>query len=446
MLAYNQAYLFLGKSHEEALAHLVYAVLEGEGFISLIGKRGVGKTTICQTFIDRRDENTEVAYIYKSELSPKKLLKKINFAFSIGDDTDDIKELIDSLNSFLIQMRVAGKKVVLFFDNAQNLIPEELEQVRLLSNLETTRDKLLQIVLVGEPELADMLDSHALRQIGQRVSVSYNINPLNYEETCAYINHRMSIASQGTRVQFDAAALRRIYRFTNGIPRMINIACDKSLLIAYNIKCSGVTEEIARAAILDLSNGSDPIYFVVFKRHWAVLTIIGCCLVLFSLSIAFFYQGVEERPVIKQEGVEQAAAIIQVPSKVVPTPLRASQTFEMQGGKTPKLQNTNKTPINTPVKPVTKLDLEIRLPQTAKMTYSVQVGAYRIKNNAIKRIELLKEKGYPGRILSVTDFAGKIWYTVRIGNFPSRESAHQHAVEFSAKEKMETAVRPYGKL
>ncbi|UCE93219.1 MAG: AAA family ATPase [Flavobacteriaceae bacterium] len=428
------------------MAHLVYAVLEGEGFISLTGKRGVGKTTICQTFIDRQDENTEVAYIYKPELSPEKLLKKINSAFSIRDDTDDIKELIDSLNSFLIQMRAAGKKVVLFLDDAQNLKTDVLEQVRLLSNLETTRDKLLQIILVGEPELADMLDSHALRQIGQRVSVSYNISPLTYEETCAYIYHRMSIASQGTRVLFDTSTLKHIYRFSNGIPRMINVECDRSLLIAYNLKRSGVTEEIARTAILGLSNVSDFKKFGVLKRHWAILTIIGCCLLLFTLSIAFFHQGVEERSVIKQEGFEQAATRSQRPSKLVPTPLRASQKVEMQRIKTPKLQNNDQVPTNSPVKLAPKPDLEKSFLLTVKMTYSVQVGAYRIKSNAIKRIELLKEKGYPGRILSVTDSAGEILYTVRIGDFPSHESARQYAAEFSAKEKMKTAVRPYGKL
>ncbi len=171
-LASDPAYLFLGKSHEEALAHLIYAVSEGEGFISIIGKQGVGKTTICRAFIERRDENIEVAYIFKSELGPEELLKRINTEFSISDATHDVKELIDALNSFLMQKRVEGKKVVLFIDNAQNLKEDALEQVRLLSNLETPRDKLLQIVLVGEPRLADMLGSYALRQIGQRVSVN----------------------------------------------------------------------------------------------------------------------------------------------------------------------------------------------------------------------------------------------------------------------------------
>jgi general secretion pathway protein A len=181
MLAPNPAYLFLGKSHEEALAHMIYAVSEGEGFISLIGKRGVGKTTICQAFINRREENTAIAYIFKPEVSPEELLKRINSEFSISTDTDDIKDLNDALNTFLMQQKVDGRKVVLFIDDAQNLKTDALEQVRLLSNLETTREKLLQIVLVGEPELADKLGSHALRQI--QTDRPKGIGQLSYRPT-----------------------------------------------------------------------------------------------------------------------------------------------------------------------------------------------------------------------------------------------------------------------
>jgi hypothetical protein len=321
-----------------------------------------------------------------------------------------------------------------------------LEQVRLLSNLETTRDKLLQIVLVGEPRLADMLDSHALRQIGQRVSVSYYINPLTYEETCAYIYHRMSIASQGTRVQFDARALKRIYKFTSGIPRMINIACDRSLLVAYTLKCSGVTEKIARTAILDLPNGSDFKRFGILNRGWAILTITGCCLLLFIVSIVYFPKRTDEKSVVKQEEFEPIAVRNQDPSKVVPAPLPTFQRVEMHEEKIPEPQPADKAPMKPPVILASNPNSEKSLPPIAKMTHSVQVGAYRIKTYAKNRIELLKEKGYPARIVTVTDSAGETWHTVRIGDFPTWETARQHAIEFSAKEKMETAVRPYGKL
>ena len=446
MLAPNPAYLFLGKSHEEALAHLIYAVSQGEGFISLIGKQGVGKSTICQAFIERRDENIEVAYIFKPELSSEELLKKINSEFSISADTDDIKELIDVLNSFLMQKRVEGKKVVLIFDDAQNLKEDVLEQIRLLSNLETTRDKLLQIVLVGEPRLADMLGSKVLRQIGQRVSVSYFINPLTYEESRAYINHRMSIASQGTQVQFDARALKCIFKFTNGIPRMINVACDRSLFVAYTLNRSGVTEKIARTAILDLPNGSEFRMFGVLNRRWAILIITGCCLLLFIVSIAYFPQRTDEKAVVEQEEFEPTAVRNQDPSKVVPAPLPASPRVELHGEKIPELQNSEKAPMKTPVILASNPNSKKSLRPTVKMTHSVQVGAYRIKANAKKRIELLKEKGYPALTVTVTDSGGITWYTVRIGDYSTQKTALEHAREFSAREKMETAVRPYGKL
>lgn len=446
MLAPNPAYLFLGKSHEEALAHLIYAVSQGEGFISLTGKRGVGKTTVCQTFIERLDENTEVAYIFKPELHPQKLLKKINSEFSISADTDDVKDLIDALNSFLMRKRVEGKKVVLFIDDAQNLKRDVLEQVRLLSNLETTRDKLLQIVLVGEPILADMLSSYALRQLGQRVSVSYHIEPLTYKETCAYIYYRMSIASQGIRVQFDSRALKRIYKFTSGIPRMINVACDRSLLVAYTFRSSGVTEKIARTAILDLSDGADFRRFGIFNRRWPVWTITGCCLLLFIVSIVYFPKRTPKKAVVEQHAFEPTAVRKQQLSKDVPAPLPTSQQVELHGELIAKLPQADKAPIKSPVMLASNPNSENSLPPIVKMTHSVQVGAYRNKTYANNQIELLEEKGYPAHIVTVTDSEGESWYTVRIGDFPTWETAHRYAIEFSTKEKMETAVRPYGKL
>jgi hypothetical protein len=256
----------------------------------------------------------------------------------------------------------------------------------------------------------------------------------------------MSIASQGTRVQFDAPALKRIYNFTGGIPRMINVACDRSLLVAYTLKRSGVTEEIARTAILDLPNGSDFRRFGVLNRRWAGLTITGCCLLLLLMGIAYFPQRTDEKAVVVEKKFEPAAVRNPEPSKVVPAPLPASQTAEIHEKRIPELPKADKAPVKTPVILASNPNSEKRLPPTAKMTHSVQVGAYRISNNAKKIIDLLKAKGYPGRIVTVTDSGGEYWYTVRIGDYPTRETARQHAAEFSAKEKMETAVRPYGKL
>ena len=447
MLALNPAYLFLGKSHEEALAHLIYAVSEGEGFISIIGERGVGKTTICRAFIDRRDDNTEIAYIFKPGLSPEELLKKINFEFGIRKDTDDIKEFIDAFNAFLMQKRVEGKRVVLLIDEAQNLKEDALEQVRLLSNLETTREKLLQIVLVGEPKLAEMLDSQALRQIGQRVSVSYYIRPLTYEETCAYIYHRMSIASLGDQTHFEASALKRIFKFSGGIPRTINIACDKSLFTAYRLKLNNITGEIVRAAILDMTGSSHFRWFAFLNPRRALLVASGCGLLVILMMVIFYPQQTNRQDDAINAVVRPAIKRQPAKPKVNPLPRTAPEPTEKPNRvnmpKFPKTQELAAKPtVLVTSSPVSEKSFEL----TAKMSYSVQVGAFLSRNFAQKLVGTLRQKGYPAVILEVTDPKTRTWHTVRIGDFPSREAAIQKADEFTSREKLESAVRPFEKL
>ncbi|MFC1882073.1 AAA family ATPase [Thermodesulfobacteriota bacterium] len=447
ILAPNPAYLFLGKSHEEAQAHLVYAVSEGEGFISLIGKRGVGKTTICQAFIDRRDDNIEVAYIFKPELRPAELLRKINSEFGIGADTDDAKDLIDTLNSFLMQKRVEGKKVVLFIDDAQNLKADSLEQVRLLSNLETTRDKLLQIVLVGEPSLADMLGSQALRQLGQRVSVSYYIDPLTYEETCAYIYHRMSIASLGAQTHFEASALKRIYKFSSGIPRMINIACDKSLFTAHRLKHSHISGEIAKTAIMDLAGRSGGRWFGFFNRRRTVLAGTGFCLLLLLMIAALFPRQADRQTVALQAEAKPAAVKQPAKPKANPPPDKTTKSAEKaHRANVPEVPEAKEPAVKAAVMPAASPAPEKVSPAPVKMTHSVQVGAFRNRKLSEKRVGTLEEKGYRAGILPVIDSKARTWYTVRIGDYPSREVARQHAEAFTSREKMESAVRPFEKL
>ena len=159
----NPAYLFLSRCHEEALAHLTYAVTQGDGFVTVIGEVGTGKTTLCRTFLESLDEQVEAAFIFNPKLDALQLLKSINDELGIDSTPDNTKDLIDRLNRFLIAQRAAGKSVILVIDEAQNLSKEVLEQLRLLSNLETTADKLLQILLVGQPELAEVLDAHDMR-------------------------------------------------------------------------------------------------------------------------------------------------------------------------------------------------------------------------------------------------------------------------------------------
>ncbi len=250
----NPEYLFLSRSHEEALAHLKYAISQGDGFVEITGEVGTGKTTLCRAFLESLDEQTAAAYIFNPKLGPKQLIRSINDEFGVRYDSDDTKDLIDKLNRFLLQKKHERKRVIVLIDEAQNLTKTVLEQLRLLSNLETNKEKLLQIILVGQPELAAMLDSHDLRQIGQRISMRCQISPLTLKETQEYVQYRLNIASQKRLALFEPAAIRRIYAHSKGIPRVINIACDRALLTAFGMGQRRVTGRVAKTALAEMAH------------------------------------------------------------------------------------------------------------------------------------------------------------------------------------------------
>jgi len=254
----NPAYLFLSRGHEEAMAHLMYAISQGDGFVEITGEVGTGKTTLCRAVLENLDKFTEAAYIFNPKLDSLQLLKAINDEFGIPSDADNVKNLIDTFNAFLMKKKVEGKKVVVIIDEAQNLNKDVLEQLRLLSNLETTTSKLLQIVLVGQPELSEMLDSQELRQLGQRISLSCHLVPLTYEETREYVQHRIQVASQKhPEVLFSKGACRAIYKYSGGIPRLINIASDRALLTAFGLNRRKITSSIASASIREVAGRGD---------------------------------------------------------------------------------------------------------------------------------------------------------------------------------------------
>jgi general secretion pathway protein A len=249
----NPAYFFLSKSHEEALAHLNYAISQGDGFVQITGEVGTGKTTLCRAFLDSLDKNTRAAYIFNPKLGPKQLLMTILDEFGIRSGNETTKELIDALNKFLMRNKTKGNKVILLVDEAQNLSKNVLEQLRLLSNLETNQDKLLQIILVGQPELGEMLESHDLRQIGQRITLNYNLSPLTFSESKEYIQYRINIAAQRKGIKFDRSAYYQIFKYSQGIPRLINIVCDRALLTAFVLNQHKISGSILKASIRELS-------------------------------------------------------------------------------------------------------------------------------------------------------------------------------------------------
>lgn len=317
----NPAYLFLSRCHEEAMAHLTYALSQGDGFVEITGEVGTGKTTLCRAFLENLDQNTEAAYIFNPKLNSLQLVKSINDEFGIPSDADNLKDLIDTLNAFLLKKKSEGKRVIVVVDEAQNLTQDVLEQLRLLSNLETTTSKLLQIVLVGQPELGDMLDSQELRQLGQRITLSYNLNPLNFRETREYIRHRLQVALQKPGVKFTWWATRTIYRYSGGIPRVINIACDRALLTAFGLDRRKITANIAAASIRELAGRGEVRRYGLARGKRGTLVAVLICACLFLIIL---YRPVEvDIGNLFRTGQEKAAPVKKeekIAPKVLPKP------------------------------------------------------------------------------------------------------------------------------
>jgi general secretion pathway protein A len=249
----NPSFLFLSKRHAEALAHLTYGIRERVGFIEITGEVGTGKTTLCRALLNCLDEKTKTAFIFNSNLSESQLMQTIVEDLGIKTAQRSKGALFSELNRFLIEQLALGNNVVLIIDEAQNLSTKLLEQVRMLSNLESENEKLLQIVLVGQPELREKLASPALRQLRQRIAVRYHIEALNQEEVDQYIRHRLQLAgANGDAPVFDESAVAAIYRYSKGIPRLINMVCNKALLTGFVLEERGINQEIINRSIQEL--------------------------------------------------------------------------------------------------------------------------------------------------------------------------------------------------
>ena len=229
----DPAFFFSSKKHKEALSHLLYGVTQRKGIIVVTGEIGTGKTTLCRFFLEQLGEKVKTAFILNPYFSEIQLLEAITKDFGISAEGRRRLSFIWAFNRFLLKEAEAGNNVVLIIDEAQNLKPRQLEQIRLLSNLETEKDKLMQIVLVGQPELNRRLDLYELRQLQQRIMVRYHISPLDKSEVVEYVNHRLSVAGAHTKIRFSDEAFDTIYEFSAGTPRLINIVCDRALLAGF---------------------------------------------------------------------------------------------------------------------------------------------------------------------------------------------------------------------
>ena len=280
-LAPDPRYLFLSEGHREALAHLVYG-LQGGGFVQLTGEVGTGKTTACRALLDQLPPDVDVAMIFTPRLTAVELLSavcdELRVPYTAG--TTSLKVLVDALSRALLDAHARGRRTVVIIDEAQNLSMEVLEELRLLTNIETTRDKLLQVILIAQPELVDLMERPALRQLAQRITARYHLRPFSFNESRAYIRHRLSVAGQREMI-FTASALRVIHRRSGGVPRLINNVCDRALLGAFGRSKRRVTAMTARQAAAEVSGS-------LGWRRWLQPATVTVLVAAIALTVGLF--------------------------------------------------------------------------------------------------------------------------------------------------------------
>jgi general secretion pathway protein A len=274
----------MSERHREALAHLIYGMGSDGGFVLLTGEIGAGKTTVCRCLLDQVAADTDVAVVLNPALTVSELLATLcdELRISYPEGATSVKGFIDRINTFLLANHARNRKTVLIIDEAQNLAPEVLEQVRLLTNLETDRRKLLQIILLGQPELRDILSRPELRQLSQRITARYHLGPLSGKETADYISHRLSVAGVRRRI-FPPSILRRLHGLSGGIPRLINILCDRALLGTYVREQETVTRGILAEAASEVFGHPEH----QRRRRYLLIPVFGMAL----LGTAFLLWG-----------------------------------------------------------------------------------------------------------------------------------------------------------
>jgi general secretion pathway protein A len=317
-IAPDPRYLFMSERHREALAHLLYGVGSGGGFVLLTGEIGAGKTTVCRCFIEQIPANCRLAYIFNPKLSVEELLLSVCDEFRIAlpaHGAVSVKSYVDAINAYLLESHAQGLNNVLVIDEAQNLSADVLEQLRLLTNLETSERKLLQIILIGQPELRTMLARPELEQLAQRVIARYHLGSLSVAETRSYVAHRLAVAGAGAGHPFPASVFGLLHALTGGVPRRINLLCDRALLGAYVENTAQVTKPILRRAAAEVFGAAAP-------RPRRMVPVAAAVLLVCAAAGAAGWQWSSRAPVkapVKTAVVKSAAPVVKAAPAAAPS-------------------------------------------------------------------------------------------------------------------------------
>src|SRR5262245_55170369 len=323
-------YLYLSERHAEALAHLLYGINEAGGFIQLTGEVGTGKTTIIRSLLEQLPAHADVALILNPRVTPAEFLLTICEELRIAvaePGRGSSKLLMDLIGRRLLDTHARGRRVVLIVDEAQNLSAHTLEQVRLLTNLETVTTKLLQIILIGQPELRDLLARPELRQLAQRITGRYHLSPLSPAETTGYVRHRMRVAG-ATAEAFAPASLREVHRVSGGVPRIINVVCDRALLGAYTKEEHRISARLVREAASEVYGRPVPAPWL----KWAIAGAVAAALALIGVGLWSMIASRVDGANASGDPIETAHATAPEPAKPTPTTVAAAQAAPQAAG------------------------------------------------------------------------------------------------------------------
>jgi general secretion pathway protein A len=476
-------FLFFSEKHREALDHLLYGIHQKEGFVLISGDTGTGKTTLCRALLERLDpREVSTALILNPLLSEEELLRAVLEDFGLPATGTSRKELVDELNRFLLKTLAAGKAAVLIIDEAQNLSIKCLEQVRLLSNLETDKEKLIQIILVGSEELPTKLEQPKLRHLQQRISLRYHLRPLNRQEARRYVQHRLNMARAAGSTAFEKRAYDEIYRFSKGVPRLINIIAERSMLAGYLAE----SRKIKRAHVLEgrqSLSGTFPSsrrrFFLWFSRQWQraplalFLLVIGIGLLLVPAVQDTLRHYLQERftPVSyapAKDSRKSIKAAIPAPEergfmsrKKAGQPVSERGTVSGQANQmSPVAQATNQGDVEAGAvgqqspkaggvtqKKVALARTESRarergFPQyilKPPYVYTVQVESFKGEDKAAARMQELRSRGFDAWVAWIDLGEMGIWYRVLVGKYKDKSEAQIMARKLSSSREFHRA-------
>jgi general secretion pathway protein A len=469
-------FLFFSEKHREALDHLLYGIHQKEGFVLISGDTGTGKTTLCRALLERLDPHeVTTSLILNPLLNEEELLRAILEDFGLPSIGATRKELLDVLNRFLLKTLAAGKTAVLIIDEAQHLSTECLEQVRLLSNLETHKEKLIQIILVGSEELPAKLEAFELRHLQQRISLRYHLRPLDKRETRSYLQHRLNMARAAGSTSFDKGAHREIYRFSKGVPRLINIIAERSLLAAYlaesrKIRQTHVLE--GRQSLNGRFPRSRPHSLLRFGHSWkevsvALSVLVVACALVFVPAIREILRSYVERgftqksfaplnysrQFVRAEIPQPKPAVMRSPIQTEkgtltsPLPLDKDSSGEgFTGGGNSRVRPVMADGSDDP-KPAalarsdTKAFKE-KFPQyllKPPYVYTVQVESFKDPEIATARMRELQNRGFDSWVAWIDLGEMGTWYRVLVGKYKDKDEAQVMARKLSQKSEFQRA-------